>query len=178
MNPGCPAWPRFSLASIRERAGKAPWRSVVKKDEHRRSAGPVLSEAEQRTVFAGAPTGLGYALHLRGPEKLFSGGREHTRLRGYALDQLFLGQFKELDNLIARDGGVVFKKFGDGRATFDVIEKVLNGDASSLKAGGSADPVRVNPDHLLSLNFCSTVISSTYLKAGLSANRARAETEN
>jgi hypothetical protein len=64
---------------------------------------------------------------------------------------LFLGQFKELDNLIAGDGWVVFKEFVDGRTAFDVIEEVLDRYAGSLKAGCSADAIRVDPDNLIQL---------------------------
>lgn len=79
--------------------------------------------------------------------------RGRTHLGGYALDQLFLGQFKELYHLTARDRRVVLKKFIDGGSTLDIVEEVLDGNTGSLEARCPAYPFPINPNHFAELGF-------------------------
>jgi hypothetical protein len=45
---------------------------------------------------------------------IFESVPDGIRLTGYALDELFSAEFKELDDLLAGDGWEVFKELVDG----------------------------------------------------------------
>src|SRR5437762_9974 len=72
-------------------------------------------------------------------------------LGGCALNQLFFRQFQELNDLNARHGWVVVEEFINRGSAFDVVQQVLNGNASSLETGNSTQPFRVHPDDLVKL---------------------------
>jgi hypothetical protein len=87
----------------------------------------------------------------RDRERRVSTGQAHTRLGGYALDQLNLSQLQETDHLIAGDGGIICEKLLQGRVAFDVIYQALNWHTGTFEARCTAHALGIDPDDFANL---------------------------
>ncbi len=95
-----------------------------------------------------------------------------TRLGGYALDELGLGQFKELNGLLPRDGGKVAQKVVERIALFDVVEQGLDGNTRTGETRRAVHDLGVNRKHSGKAGF---LFSGHNLKIGQIGRACKSE---
>jgi hypothetical protein len=91
--------------------------------------------------------GFGYGQDLMIGKGLPQARVDALILGGYALDELGLGQFKELNGLRSSNGGKIPQKAVGGIALFDVVQQGLNGDARAGETGRAVHYVRGHGNH-------------------------------
>ena len=69
----------------------------------------------------------------------------HTRLGGYARQEIVLGQLDELNGLLPRDGRESSEEILQGGIAFNMVDQRLNRNARTLKAGCAAQALSVDP---------------------------------
>ena len=75
--------------------------------------------------------------------------REHIRLRGYARQEIVLGQLDELNGLYPRNRRKASEEIFQRGIAFNVIDQCLNRNASTLEAGSATEPFGIDPNDVI-----------------------------
>ena len=113
-----------------------------------------------RPIFHLTRTGLSpQCLRLRHGENVT--GFAKVPLGGYALDELGLGQFQELNGLLPSDGGKVTQKIVESIALFQVIDQGLNRNARAGETSRIVHDSGVHRNHFGKTGFCAAVTTAS-----------------